>query len=114
MFVVWKGWGILTVLIVVIVAGAVTMALSVALAAAGLTDTLELAAIAIGLFAAAVANWYAGKHFNDVPGRELVDPKTGQTVVLKPRHDLFFIKMEYWSIPVAIAGVLVLLGYFVG
>jgi hypothetical protein len=113
MFVVWKGWGILTILIVAVVSGLVTLGLSVALAATGLPK-LEFAAMAIGLFVAAAANWYAGKYFNSGPGRELFDPKTGQTVILKRRHDLFFIKMEYWSVPVAIIGLFVLFAYFTG
>lgn len=112
MFIIWNGWGILTILIVVLVSGLVTMALDLALTAMGATEGFERTAFAIGLFAAAAVNWYAGKHFNDAPGRELVDPKTGQLLVLKPRHDLFFIKMQYWSVLVVIAGVLVLLASF--
>lgn len=59
--------------------------------------------LAIAMFVAAAANWRIGKRLNGKPGRELIDAKTGERVLLQSRHDLFWIKMEYWSVPVAIA-----------
>jgi hypothetical protein len=44
--------------------------------------------------------WLIGKKFSG-PERSLVDPKTGQTVILKRKHTLFWIPIEYF------AGVLV-------
>jgi hypothetical protein len=46
---------------------------------------------------AAVAIWVVGKKLNGKPGRIMVDQATGETVELKSKHSLFFIKMEYWA-----------------
>jgi len=56
------------------------------------------------------ALWHIGKRLND-PKRDrlLLDPATGETVRLIDRHDLFWIKMEYWSIAPALVWVWLLL-----
>ena len=66
---------------------------------------LAFLAFSAGLFAAAAANWFIGRRLNGKPGRLLVDPATGEQVVLRRTHRLFWIKMEYWSVPVAIAAL---------
>jgi hypothetical protein len=38
----------------------------------------------------------------DKPGRELTDPKTGEIVVLKRKHSLFFVPMKYVAILMAV------------
>jgi hypothetical protein len=91
----WSGWGILTVLIAL--AGA---ALGGALH--GVIPALsDHVAIAIGLLAAAVVNWWVGIRLNNRPGRELIDPKTGGRVILKRRHTLFWLPMQYYSVLIA-------------
>ena len=108
MLIVWSGWGFLTVAIVAVVSIVVGAILSLMFAALGVPQ-LTFLAVSIGLFSAAAANWFIGKRFNDKPGRELVDPQTGQRVLLVRRHKLFWINMEYWSIPVAVAALFPLL-----
>jgi hypothetical protein len=58
----------------------------------------------MAMLVAAGLVWILGNHLNKKQGRRLVDPSTGEDVVLKPNHSLFFIRMEYW------AGILVVLG----
>ena len=70
---------------------------------------LAFLAFSGGLFAAAAANWLIGKRLNGTPGRELVDPATGERVLLARQHKLFWIRMEYWSIPVAVMAFVPLL-----
>ncbi len=52
------------------------------------------------LMAAGVAGallWLVGRKLNRSPRRVLVDLETSEEVVLPPRrHDLFFVKIEYW------------------
>lgn len=111
MFLVWKGWGFLTpVIMLAIVVPSVIGAGELASAMGWVRDQ-ELLGLALGLFTAAAANWFLGRYFNNRPGRELLDPKTGETVVLRHRHDLFFVKMEYWSVLFALAGVVFLYSY---
>jgi len=65
----------------------------------------------IGGGAGAAAVWFAGKWFNDATtDREMIDAKTGQRVLFQRRHTLFWIQMQWWAIPVLIAGLLVAIG----
>jgi hypothetical protein len=104
MFIVWSGWGALTILIVGVVSIVVGVVFDLVFAALGYPKLIVFAG-SIGLLAGAAANWYVGKRLNSKPGRELVDPATGERVVLTRRHKLFWIQMEYWSIPVALLGI---------
>src|SRR5262245_8816650 len=38
-----------------------------------------------------------GKYLNKKEGRVLIDKQTGEEVVVKSEHSLFFINVEYWS-----------------
>lgn len=108
MFIVWSGWGALTILILGVVSIVVGAMLQLTFIALGVPQMAFLA-FSAGLFAAAAANWFVGKRLNGKPGRELLDPATGERVLLTRRHSLFWIRMEYWSIPIAIAGFVPLL-----
>jgi hypothetical protein len=37
-----------------------------------------------------------------------LDPETGQQVILKPKHEIFSIRMEYWATIFIVAGVTLL------
>lgn len=108
MFLVWSGWGILVLPIVFGTAVAVGALLQWVLIAASRPD-LAFLAFSVGLLAAAAVNWQIGRRLNSRPGRELLDPKTQQRVVLRRVHRLFWIRMEYWSVPVALAAIIPLL-----
>ncbi len=106
--VIWSGWGILTVLITALVYGTVSAAGAALPGTTGQQGWTDLA-FGLGLLAAAAVNWWVGRRLNGGPGRVLTDQATGQTVILRRRHSLFFIPMQWWSVPLAIAGVLVML-----
>ncbi|RYI16138.1 MAG: hypothetical protein EON48_10755 [Acetobacteraceae bacterium] len=108
MFVIWSGWGILALPIVVGTAVVVGAILQLILTALGRPD-LAFIAFSVGLFAAAAANWIIGRRLNGSAERELIDPKTQQRFVFRRRHKLFWINMEYWSLPVALAALVPLL-----
>lgn len=60
------------------------------------------------LLIAAVVVYLLGVKLNDTAqknGREMIDKATGQTVVLRKRHQLFFIDMQWWGIVIAILAV---------
>lgn len=99
----WSGWGILTVLFAI--AGAMLGA-----ALHGVIPAMSgQVGIAIGLLAAAAANWWVGFRLNNRPGRELVDPNTGGRVILKRRHTLFWLPMQYYSVLLLMVAVVALL-----
>ena len=108
MFLVWSGWGILVLPIVFATFVAVGGLLQWLLTAANRPD-LAFLAFSAGLFAAAAVNWLVGRRLNNQPGRELLDPQTQQRVILRRVHRLFWIRMEYWSVPVALAALVPLL-----
>ena len=101
--IIWRGWGVLTIAIVVLVGGLVT-AISFNL----LKETGRFVGLAFtaGLVAAALVNWFVGRRLNSAPGRELMDPATGQRVVLRRSHDLFFVPMEWWSVLLLIGALI--------
>ena len=108
MLVVWSGWGALTIVIVAVVTIAVGAIVQLFLGVLG-HPQLAFIAVSIGLFAAAASNWVIGRRLNATAPRELVDRVTGQQVTLTRRHRLFWISMEYWSIPVALLALVPLL-----
>jgi hypothetical protein len=65
----------------------------------------------VAFVAAALVVYPIGRYLNATEGRVLVDPATGERVVIKSDHSLFFINVQTWPF------VLVLLGFvflFVG
>ncbi|WP_375465363.1 hypothetical protein [uncultured Methylobacterium sp.] len=102
MLLIWSGWGILVLPVVMGTAIAVGALGGLALRALNHPE-LTFLAVSLGLFAAAAANWLVGRRLNGTPPRELIDPTTNQRVLLHRLHRLFWIRMEYWSLPVALA-----------
>lgn len=96
MFLVWRGHGYLVVVFCLLGVAASSLLTDFA----GLPDNPTAMAVcgAVGY-----ALWVVGKRLND-PLRErlLLDPVTGETVRLVDRHDLFWIRMEYWCVAPAL------------
>lgn len=97
--IIWSGWGGLVALIAAaaLVGGAF---LDKALKGFG----LPLAALAAAALTYALARWLAKDD-----GRVLVDPKTGEQVVLRRGDSLFFIPVRIWTYIFAVMGVTMLL-----
>jgi len=113
MLFIWSGLGVLTLPIVALTVG-ITVALGMrGLEAIGRPDLAYLA-FSLGLLLAAAVNWVVGRRLNRAPGRELVDPSTGERVVLRRRHTLFWIPMEYLSVLLALAALVPLLALLGG
>ena len=89
--IVWSGWGILTPLIILVTSGFVTKALQ----ALAIPKGVDLA---VGLIVGGVINYIIGRALNaPVHDRNLVDPKTGQVVILRRSNTFFFLPMQIWS-----------------
>ena len=52
--------------------------------------------------------WSIGTYLNRKSGRVLIDKETGQEVILRPKHALFFLKMEYWAPILFVLGIIFL------
>jgi hypothetical protein len=103
---IWQGFGILGPLICLIVVIAVQ-----ALFGATLGDqytTTHAWTTAVALLLAAVASWFAGVRLNSAPGRELIDPATQERVILRKRHTLFWIPMQYIAVVMVVLAVVTL------
>jgi hypothetical protein len=60
----------------------------------------------VGIGLGGLLCWVVGRSLNSGAGRRLVDPETGEEVVLEaPRHDFIFVKVEYWGLIGAITCV---------
>jgi hypothetical protein len=104
---IWTRWGILVVLYALaafVVGGVIGNA-------AGL-GSRRLITIGICELLAAVAVWFTGVRLNGGADRRLIDPKTGRDVIVRRRHTLFWVQMQYWAPVVALLGVIVLISGF--
>lgn len=64
---------------------------------------------ALSLWLAGAACWFMGRYLHSRPGRVLVDKVTGEEVIQRPTHSLFFIKLEYWAPILFVVGLWVLI-----
>lgn len=101
--IIWRGLGILVPFIAIL--GAVVG--TVLTSAVGHPD----AGLGVGLGLAAVGNWFLWSQLTARQSKVMVDPQTGQQVMVKPKHSLFFVPAVVWTWP--IAGLAVLM-FFAG
>ncbi|MEY9213317.1 hypothetical protein NI17_001370 [Thermobifida halotolerans] len=95
--IIWRGWGILVVLMAAIpaVLGAVSVQ-------ALLGEAMAPLGAGIGLVVGGVASFLVGQRLNaPVQGYH---PATGQPVLYKNRHTLFFIPMQYCGVLLLVLG----------
>ena len=98
--VVWSGKGFLSVLVLI-----VSLFLFVKLMPTEYGDY----AFVLSFFIAAVFSWFMGKKWNEEETRTLVDKASGQEIILKPNHSLFWIKLQYWGIIFGAFGLIILI-----
>ena len=106
--IVWRGWGILVPVLVVVP----ILLLQLIADGAGGRGTYSASngwLVPLGLLIAAPLIWLAGKRLNGGPERVLVDQQTGQQVRLRSDHSFFFVRMEYWAVIAAVAAVVMLI-----
>jgi len=104
----WRGWGC-----VVVVIGFI--ALCLAILATEVLGVYYYTTNVIGLFLilAGVVTWFVGKRMNRDRERRLVDPATGEDVILRNDHSLFSIRVEWWApVMIVLGAILLVLGLF--
>ena len=104
--VVWRGWGIVVPIIIILCANAVQAAVE-SLGGPEYWRTHSFPA-ATALLVAGALIWAFDLYLFRNPPRVLRDEQTGERLMLVPRHDLFFVRMRWWGLICAGAGVAVL------
>ena len=104
--IVTTGYGFLAILIPALLFG-------FAAAVLGRHSDPSFAYLFAGTSAALCLAWL-GRKLNGKPARELIDAKTGERVLLKQRHTLFWIPMEWWAIPTFALGTAIAFALYMG
>ena len=99
---VWQGFGILAVIIPIV--GYVLTVMAVQGVLGNLYTNSHSWPGALGTLLGAIAVWFLAQKLKG-PGRTLVDPKTGESIVLTKKHTFFFVPMHYIAIIMAIVAV---------
>ena len=94
--VVWKGWGILGLLIPFIFSLSVGSAVD-ALLGANMYKNSEWA-MPLVLALSAVAVYFVGNTLNKKPGKIVIDPENNEKIELKKVHSMFWIPLQYWAV----------------
>lgn len=64
-------------------------------------------ASAYGLLLAAPITYIVGRYWN--APKPAIDPNTGEEVMWKPNHTLFWIPMQYWGVIFLVIGLIVIM-----
>lgn len=97
--IVWSGRGFLSVLVLM-----VTLFASISVLPKQYGDY----AFVIAAFVTAIFSWYYGDKWNNKKGRRVIDEETGQRILIKNNHSLFWINLEYWGLIFSILGIVIL------
>ena len=94
--VIWSGWGILVI----------PIAATMSFLGVGIASSVGLSAqmgLIVGCALAGVPIWFAGRRLNrPVDGYH---PRTGERVVYKDQHTLFWIPMQHYAFIAVILGI---------
>ena len=104
--IVWSGLGFLGLLIPIVTAGLAAVLANVALGEG--YSAMHLWPAAVGVLIGAGLVYLLSVRL-DQPGRLLVDPATGQRVVMKRRHTLFWIPLRWIAVIAAVIGLMMFL-----
>ena len=62
----------------------------------------------LAFWLAAACVWVVSTYLNKKQGRVFIDKDSGEEVLLKPQHSLFFINISYWSYILLALGIVFL------
>jgi len=94
--IIWKGWGILALLIPLILSWSIQF-LADSVFGHDFYKTSTWAMPCVFIFSSFFV-FLIGDKLNKKQGRILIDPKTHENVEIKTSHTFFFIPMQYWGI----------------
>jgi hypothetical protein len=99
----WKGWGILALLIPAVLVAGGDSVLQDVMGSQYNSPVIK----ALLLLASAAAVWVAGRKLNSTPVKKLIDPETGEVVGIKSVHSMFWIPMQWYAVLWMVAAVVV-------
>jgi len=68
----------------------------------------------VALILSGTTCWFLGQYLHGRGEKVLIDKATGKEVKIKPVHDLFSIKIEYWGLVLIVVGGILLLKPLLG
>lgn len=95
--VIWQGFGIVVLVVIGVLAFGAEYLTATLFGASFYTQYEDYVAGGTYLLGAPIL-WFVGRYLNGGKTQVLVDQATGEEVILRPNHSLFFIKVEYWAI----------------
>ncbi len=95
-FLIWQGWGLLGLIIPVIVV--FTGAFTVDFFMGNGYSNSHWLIVPIMLVLSAIIIWFIGVKLNNSPAKKIVNSKTNQTFLIKKKHALFWIPLQYFSL----------------
>ena len=95
---IWKGNSFLAIIIPIRVFIPILMICSFLAASDGIGDIITDIGVAISLAFSSFATWKVEKRLNGGDGKILIDPDTGEKVLLKSEHSFWFINVEYLGV----------------
>ena len=104
---IWRGMGILVLIITVVMLVLLQGITGVAFGDPHYSTT-HTWVVGAACLLSAVAVYFLGRYLNNREGRIMIEKSTGKEFELKRKHDLFFIRMEYWAVPLAVGGIFLL------
>jgi hypothetical protein len=107
MFLIWRGWGILAILIPLVALG---LGAVIGMAIAPSNGAAAGVVTAIFGLAGSATVWVVGERLNGAPGRLLVDPATGEKLILRSTHTLFWVPLQWWAPVAALFSIVVAIG----
>lgn len=94
--VIWKGWGILALVIPILCSLVTGTALDYFYVDNFYKNSES--AMPLVLLLSAVLVLFVGNKLNNKPGRKLIDPESNELVELKETHTMFWVPLQYWSV----------------
>ena len=105
---VWQGWGILVVGVAFALIVVVSAIWTVVFGETSVNNNYSVILGVAFLLSSPIIH-VLGKRLEARPGRTMIDKETGQEVVLRDAHTLFFVRLRYWALISAVLGAVLLI-----
>ena len=96
--IIWTGWGLLGLVLAIVPSIAFESVLNSVMGPAYYRTYVWPKALSWMIAAAAI--WIVGTCLAARPGRTVIDKETGQEIILRQSHTLFWVPLRYWAVPV--------------
>ena len=93
--IIWKGWGILGVLIPVLLSISVDATTDSMLGVNMYKNSTWAMPLVLAL--SAIIVYFVGYKLNNKPGKIVIDPENNERIELKTVHSIFWIPLQYWA-----------------